>query len=87
MTYKGLTMDIKQEDDIRHCTYFGKYGHTTGLCQSRRAAKESNQQRRAAYDQQQHQQYTIEVEALNEKEEDKHAALVIQFEEDKAGGS
>ena len=78
-------MDTRHDDDICHCTYFDKYGHTTGLCRSRCAAKESNQQRQAAYDQQQHRQYTIEV--LNEKEEDKNAALVMQFEEDKAGGS
>ena len=53
-------MGIRHDDDIHHCNYFHKYGHTTGLRRSRLAAKESNQQRQAAYDQQQHRQYTIE---------------------------
>ena len=34
-------MEIRHDDATRHCTYFDKYGHTTGLCLSCRAAKDT----------------------------------------------
>ena len=48
-------MDIRRNDDIRHCTHCKRYGHTAGRCRSRLAAQESRTQQQDARNQQQQQ--------------------------------
>ena len=77
-------MDIRQNDDIRHCTHCKRYGHSAGRCRSRLAAQESRNQQHDARKQQQQHQYRLEVDALNEKEEEEHAEINKQFEAETA---
>ena len=80
LTYNGYDMDIRRNDDIRHCTHCKRYGHTAGRCRSRLAAQEARQHQQDARHQQQQHQYQLEVDALNEKEEAEHAVINRQFE-------
>ena len=77
-------MDIRRNDDIRHCTHCKRYGHTAGRCRSRLAAQESRTQQQDARQQQQQRQYQMELGALDEREEAEHAAITTQFEAETA---
>ena len=77
-------MDIRRNDDIRHCTHCKRYGHTAGRCRSRLATQEARRQQQHARTNQQQHQYLLEVDALNEKEEAKHAEVNTQFEAETA---
>ena len=84
LTYNGYDMDVRRNDDIRHCTHCKRYGHTAGRCRSRLAAQESRNQLQDARKQQQQHQYQLEVDALNEKEEAEHADITDQFDAESA---
>ena len=46
VTYNGCTMDIKYDDDLRHCKYCGRYGHLIGKCRTKAADDLHHKQRR-----------------------------------------
>ena len=77
-------MDIRRNDDIRHCTHCKRYGHNAGRCRSRLAAQEARQRQQDARKQQQQHQYQLEVDALNEREEAEHAVINRRFEAETA---
>ena len=79
LTYNGYAMDIRSNDDIRYCKHCDHYGHTSGRCRSRLAAQESRQQQRLALQPQQEQQYQLEIDAINKREEAEHAEITTQF--------
>ena len=64
--------------DLRYCTYCKRYGHMTGRCRSRQVSMELGRQKKVTHQQQQHQQYQLEIDAIK-REEAEHTTLLAQF--------
>lgn len=82
ITYNDFDMTIRLKDDIRYCTYCKRYGHTTGLCHTRKQDDVTYTQKRKDAREAQTAQYENEVEAIHQTEVEAITTLNNQFSEE-----
>ena len=82
ITYNNFDMTIKLKDDIRHCTYCKRYGHTTNNCRARKQDDVMYDARRKDARLEQQVQYNHELTAVNETEMDAIQTLGEQYEKE-----